>query len=195
MRSTSNRDQVIKVGAELFLAHGFTTTSMDDVVKQSGVAKSNIYYHFQSKDELALAVLEKHIASLQLLFRQCVLENKDDTLLQKLRTYTDGLIAELVERECIGGCPLMSLMVEAGKTNERLRERLRQFFSQQNQGLERLLNEGKRLGEIRSDLPTSALASLFISWLEGSLMVASIEKSATALRQERDALLHLFQSS
>lgn len=190
MRSISNRDYVIKVVADLFLVHGFASTSMDEVVKQSGVSKSNIYYHFKSKDELTLAVLESYITSLQRLFHEHVLA-KTGAFLPRLERYIDLLTQELVERDCAGGCPLISLMVEAGKTNEQVRLRLAQFFQQQARVFSELLAEGRRQGEIRSDLPVHALASLIASWLEGSLMLASIQKSASALREERDALLKL----
>lgn len=192
MRSVSNRDYVIKVGANLFLTRGFACTSMDDVVKQSKVSKSNIYYHFKSKDELALAVLEYHITALQrLLYEQA--DKQKATLLQRIERYTDLLIQELVERDCAGGCPLISLMVEAGKTNEVVRARLDQFFQQQIQQLTLFLEMGQRSGEIRGDLPARALAALITSWVEGMLMLASIQKSASSLREERDALLRMFQ--
>ena len=172
--------------------HGFASTSMDDVVKESGVSKSNIYYHFKSKDELALAVLEHTIVSLQGLLRGQT--GEEGTILQKLERYTDLLIQELVERDCVGGCPLMSLMVEAGKTNESLRTRLFQFFQQQTQQIALLLEEGKNHGEIRTDLPAHALAALITSWLEGTLMLASIQQSASSLREERNALLSMLQA-
>lgn len=190
MRSTSNRDYVVKVVADLFLEHGFASTSMDEVVKQSGVSKSNIYYHFRSKDELTLAVLESYISSLQRLFQEHVLAERG-ALLPRLKHYIDLLIQDLVERDCAGGCPLISLMVEAGKTNESVRERLAQFFQQQTRVFTALLEEGKSQGEVRHDLPAHVLASLITSWLEGSLMLASIVKSAASLREERDALLSL----
>lgn len=193
MRSVSNRDSVIQVGADLFLTRGFACTSMDDVVKQSKVSKSNIYYHFKSKDELALAVLEYHIAALQrLLYEQA--DSQEATLLQRIERYTDLLIQELVERNCTGGCPLISLMVESGKTNERVRMRLDQFFQQQIQQLTRFLDMGQHSGEIRGDLPAYALAALMTSWVEGMLMLASIQRSASGLREERDALLRMFQT-
>ncbi len=193
MRSISNRDYVIKVGADLFLTRGFACTSMDDVVKESKVSKSNIYYHFKSKDDLALAVLEYHIAVLQqLLYEQT--GEQEATLLQRIERYTDLLIQEFVERDCVGGCPLISLMVEAGKTNEKVRARLDQFFQQQIQQLTQLLTMGQHSGEIRGDLSARALAALITSWVEGMLMLASIQKSASSLREERDALLHMFQA-
>jgi AcrR family transcriptional regulator len=192
MRSTSNRDYVIKVVSEMFLLRGFACTSMDDVVKQSGVSKSNIYYHFKSKDELTLAVLENYISTLQNLFREQS-QAEDGQLLPRLKRYIEQLIRDLAERDCVGGCPLMSLMVEAGKTNEAVRVRLAQFFQQQKDQLTQLLEEGKRRGEVRNDLPASVLASLISSWLEGMLMLASIQKSASTLRGERDALLSMLK--
>ena len=193
MRSTSNRDYVIKVAAKQFLMHGFATTSMDDVVKESGVAKSNIYYHFKSKDELTLAVLESYISNLQSLFREHVLE-KQGTILPKLEHYMSLLIQELAARDCTGGCPLISLMVEAGKANESVRLRLAQFFQQQIQVFTQIFEEGKSRGEIRPDLPASTLASLLTSWLEGILMLASIQKSTSSLRGECRVLLSMMQA-
>lgn len=193
MRSTSNRDYVIKVVSEMFLLRGFACTSMDDVVKQSGVSKSNIYYHFKSKDDLTLAVLENYISTLQSLFREQS-QAEDGRLLPRLERYIEQLIQDLAERDCVGGCPLMSLMVEAGKTNEAVRVRLAQFFQQQKDQLTQLLDEGKRRGEVRNDLPASVLASLISSWLEGMLMLASIQKSASTLRGERDALLSMLKA-
>lgn len=194
MRSLSNRDYVIKVVSDLFLVQGFASTSMDEVVKRSGVSKSNIYYHFKSKDELTLAVLEYSISSLQRLFHEHVLAEKG-ALLPRLERYIDLLIEDLVERDCAGGCPLISLMAEAGKTNESVRLRLDQFFQQQVRVFTELFEEGKRQGEISSDLPAHSLASLITSWLEGSLMLASIKKSASALREERAALFRLLAAS
>ena len=194
MRSISNRDYVVKVVSELFLVHGFACTSMDDVVEHSGVSKSNIYYHFKSKDELALAVLESYIFSLQRLFQEHVLAS-GGALLPRLERYLDLLIQELVERDCVGGCPLISLMVEAGKTNESVRTRLAQFFQQQTDVFAKLLDEEKNQGEIRYDIPANVLASLITAWLEGSLMLASIQRSASSLREERDALLHMLKAS
>ena len=54
----SNKNRVIETAASLFLKVGYTYTSMDEVVQQSGVSKSNVYYHFSSKEELLLAVID-----------------------------------------------------------------------------------------------------------------------------------------
>ncbi len=44
--------------SELFLEHGFTNASMDQVAKRSGVSKQTVYSHFANKDALFTAVIE-----------------------------------------------------------------------------------------------------------------------------------------
>ncbi|MCH5584432.1 TetR/AcrR family transcriptional regulator [Shimazuella sp. AN120528] len=192
MNKLTNQDHVIQVAAELFRYRGLSNTAMDDVVKQSGVSKSNIYYHFKSKDDLTLAVLEAYISTLETSFQKLFIESHG-SLIEKTKLYTNMLIEELAERGCIGGCPLLSLMVEAGRTNEQVRVRLEIFFEQQVDHFTQLIQQGAEQGEIRNDLPANMLASIFSSWLEGMLMLISIKKNVDSFRKERDTLLKMLQ--
>jgi TetR/AcrR family transcriptional repressor of nem operon len=38
---------------------GFCNTSINDVIQATGVKKGNLYFHFASKEELSLAILEE----------------------------------------------------------------------------------------------------------------------------------------
>jgi AcrR family transcriptional regulator len=42
-----------------FLSAGYSGTSVDDIVKASGVSKGGIYWHFKSKDEIFLHLVKK----------------------------------------------------------------------------------------------------------------------------------------
>lgn len=57
-----NRTKAVEVAAQLFLRQGYAYVSMDEVVRVSGVSKSNIYYHFKNKEELLQAVVQFWIA-------------------------------------------------------------------------------------------------------------------------------------
>lgn len=50
---------------ELFLKNGFTTTNIDQVVKQAGVAKGTFYTYFSSKEEIVKALRERYIIELR----------------------------------------------------------------------------------------------------------------------------------
>jgi AcrR family transcriptional regulator len=56
---TSRRDHLVETALALFCRQGFRATGIDNVLRESGVAKKTLYNHFKSKDELVLATLRK----------------------------------------------------------------------------------------------------------------------------------------
>ena len=52
------RRQLLDVALELFAAHGYHATSMNDIAEAAGVTKPVLYQHFRSKRELYLELLE-----------------------------------------------------------------------------------------------------------------------------------------
>ncbi len=52
------RAALVQIGAELFGRHGYRATSMADLVAASGLTRGAFYFHFDSKRELARAVIE-----------------------------------------------------------------------------------------------------------------------------------------
>jgi len=49
--------QVMEAGSKLFTEHGFGAVSMDQVAKAAGVSKATVYAHFQSKEQLFVAIV------------------------------------------------------------------------------------------------------------------------------------------
>ena len=52
------RATILSAGQTIFLANGFSGTSMDDVARAAGVSKQTVYAHLQSKEQLFLAVID-----------------------------------------------------------------------------------------------------------------------------------------
>jgi AcrR family transcriptional regulator len=49
---------VLDAALELFSEHGFEGTSLQDIADRLGVTKAAVYYHFHTKDDLLLALVE-----------------------------------------------------------------------------------------------------------------------------------------
>jgi AcrR family transcriptional regulator len=54
------RERILRTAYELFLKHGFSAVGVDRIVAEAGVAKTTLYRHFRSKNDLVVAVLERH---------------------------------------------------------------------------------------------------------------------------------------
>jgi len=60
MRSTSKaRERILDVAGALFYARGIHAVGVDEIVARSGSAKTTLYAHFSSKDELVAAYLQQ----------------------------------------------------------------------------------------------------------------------------------------
>lgn len=59
MRAGDRRERILTTATNLFSRHGFTRTSIGQVAEEARVSKGLIFWHFQSKDRLFRAALER----------------------------------------------------------------------------------------------------------------------------------------
>ena len=57
---TDPRERLIRTAYELFTRHGLAAVGVDRIVAEAGVAKTTLYRHFRSKDDLVAEVLNRH---------------------------------------------------------------------------------------------------------------------------------------
>lgn len=55
------REELLSAAARVFAESGFHDASIDEVAKRAGYSKGAVYWHFASKDDLFLALVEKHV--------------------------------------------------------------------------------------------------------------------------------------
>ncbi|MEZ0264284.1 MAG: TetR/AcrR family transcriptional regulator [Phycisphaerae bacterium] len=53
------RDRLLDTAIDLFYAHGFHAVGLDRVLAETGVTKTTFYKHFESKDDLVVAAIER----------------------------------------------------------------------------------------------------------------------------------------
>ncbi len=54
--STDTRQRILDVALDLFIEQGFDGTSLRQIAEQLGVTKAALYYHFESKDDILMAL-------------------------------------------------------------------------------------------------------------------------------------------
>lgn len=72
--SSSTRDRLIDAALDLFYTHGFHAVGLDQILDRVGVTKTTFYNHFESKDELIVAAIDRRDRWEGESYRQRVLE-------------------------------------------------------------------------------------------------------------------------
>ncbi|WP_334174294.1 HTH-type transcriptional regulator RutR [Pseudoxanthobacter sp.] len=58
-RSAARRTVILDAGLVLFARHGLHGTKMEDIARQAGVSKTNLFYYFASKEAIYIALLQR----------------------------------------------------------------------------------------------------------------------------------------
>src|ERR1700739_4361134 len=58
-KGAATRAFLLQVAAEVFAERGYVETTMAELIARSGLTKGAFYFHFSSKDQLAMAVIEE----------------------------------------------------------------------------------------------------------------------------------------
>ncbi|MEU9169131.1 ScbR family autoregulator-binding transcription factor [Streptomyces sp. NPDC048420] len=64
-RAEVTRSAILDGAARAFDAEGYHGTSLGDIVREAGVTKGALYFHFGSKEELAQALIDEQFAALE----------------------------------------------------------------------------------------------------------------------------------
>ncbi|MEU5208694.1 ScbR family autoregulator-binding transcription factor [Streptomyces sp. NPDC020742] len=63
IRAKATRRDLLEAAARLFDERGYAGTSISDISAHSGRTSGAIYFHYASKEKLALAIVEEHFAT------------------------------------------------------------------------------------------------------------------------------------
>src|SRR3954463_9163190 len=107
----SSRDKILDVSTELFYRNGYQATSVDDIIAQAKVSKSNFYYHFKSKEELGLEVLNQRRMELEKSL-DCMLGDCEQCSKARLLKFVDFLVDSQEAELAKCGCPFGNLVAE-----------------------------------------------------------------------------------
>jgi AcrR family transcriptional regulator len=84
LQSQDSRDEILKAATQLFAGRGFHETSMAEVAREAKVSKALIFWHFKTKEELFVAVLNRLMEPYHIDFAEETRELDERAQLQRL---------------------------------------------------------------------------------------------------------------
>jgi AcrR family transcriptional regulator len=149
------RQRIVAAAREHFFAHGFRSVTMDDLAEGLGMSKKTLYAHFPSKTALVEAMLLDKFHGLEAELARITSECSSDflaglhRLLACVQRHTEEIQPPFL-RDIQREGPELFKVVEG-----RRREVIQRHFGQ-------LLEEGRREGLIRKDIPVHLLIEILL---------------------------------
>ena len=173
------RARVIEKARTLINRKGFSNTSTNDVVEATGVKKGNLYFHFPSKENLGLAILEKAQEDFFLFLEDSL---RGESPLEKIFNFFDAALEMHRREKFVGGCIFGNTALEMGDANSRFSERVHEVFSKWTALLTDLLVEATEVGELKTEISPEILAKHIVATIEGGIMLSKVSKKEGDLR-------------
>lgn len=144
-QSEKSRAAILMAAMNLISKHGFNGTTVDKIAAEAGLSKGSIFWHFENKENLFLAVIEAIRDGLL----HAIMSGQEEVFSprERLRLLLDNY-RTIIEVDCSRCLDLTVLIIEMVETNPALAGRLRDLFAELTDLLAGLLEEGRERGEI-----------------------------------------------
>src|SRR5467141_1360852 len=182
-KGAATRDQILDAASRLIHLQGYHCTSLDDVLRESGVGKGNFYYHFRSREELGYAILDENVAAFVERTLEPCFADPDGAAPGQFRCFLDRLEQAQRDRKCVGGCVMGNLASELSDVHEGFRTRLATVFMAWQARFAAALVGAKGRGEVAADCDPAATSRFLVASLEGAILMTKVIKDIGVMEQ------------
>ncbi|MBY0147502.1 TetR/AcrR family transcriptional regulator [Neobacillus niacini] len=165
---------IIEQSSSLFNKNGYKSTSIAEIMEATGLKKGGIFYHFESKDDLAKASFSYSLMTLKENYLQAI-KSKDRACVQ-FEAFTTIFKTLLNDDIIVGGCPLMNAAIEADDSNILIEDAIKEGFAGLINIIKDIIDFGKSQNEIGKHVDSEHMAVFILSSFEGALALSRLYK-------------------
>ncbi|REC45237.1 MULTISPECIES: TetR/AcrR family transcriptional regulator [Chryseobacterium] len=181
---------IIEKTASLFNTKGYTSTSLSDITKATGLTKGSIYGNFENRDKVALEVYQFNAGILKKNMQRSFGEEYP-TMSAKLYAFIAFYRKNWKVVFQHGGCPLMNAATECNDSFPELRKKVRHSFQDWIKMISDTIGEGQKNGEFKPEINAEEFASLFIMMIEGGILLSKTIEDEKYLNIALDKILQV----
>jgi AcrR family transcriptional regulator len=186
-RGQRSRRAIIDAASSVFARHGYVKASLNEIIRESGLTKGAFYFHFPSKQALALAVvLDGQERVTTAVLRSVSLHER---AVDRLFDVPRQVVTVLQSDET---CLAQDMLVAEMSRDPALRAELTQPRREWLARTERQFREAQAEGTVRDDVDPAVLAEVAIGGFMG-MQALTDELGDDALRRRVEALIAVVQ--
>ena len=188
-RGEHTKERILAAAQTQVLEKGFTATSIDDILKATGMTKGAFFHHFRSKSDLARQLVERFADNDFQMFEEwdrraeALAEDPYQAMVLFLKLFEDWL-DNLPEP--FAGCMFAVYVYESRQFDDEVNDFIKQSFSRWQNYYERKFEAVLAARRPKSDITAHELAESIVSILEGAFILArSFKDPGLISRQSR----------
>jgi len=172
-KRAARRLQILNAAWTCFQREGLHATTMDDIIRASGLSAGAVYSYFKTKDDLIVAALTTSLSELSGLLRPLLARDPPlapDELVREIAAAVEGFS----QRDGFDLKRVALLGWSEAQRNERLRATMQDFYLGFRQGLVEAAKAWRRGGRIARTADPEDVAKTVLSLVLGYVVQAAI---------------------
>jgi AcrR family transcriptional regulator len=183
-KGDQTRRHILGVAAQAFADRGYVGTSLNDLIKATGLTKGGFYFHFTSKEQLALEVLRvKQQDWIGTVLTTAMLHPR---AVDQLTEMAIGL-AEMHESDPAAGC-ISALSMELSQ-DPGLEPEIRQHLRAWVELTASVLRRAQVQGDLRADVDPDSVADMAVCAFIGMEHISNCHPAGPSLRDRVEQFL------
>jgi TetR/AcrR family transcriptional regulator, transcriptional repressor for nem operon len=175
------REKIVTAGFERLHRHGFNGSGVQDITDAAEVPKGSFYNHFESKEALGLAALDRYWELTERGLQ--ILSDERIPPLERLRSYFQSLADLMKSWRYAKGCMVGNFSTELADQSRSIRDRLSMILAAWTRAIENCIREAQTAKAIDSKLDPAILAAFLLNSWEGAVMRSRVDKDGKAQQQ------------
>jgi len=185
------KDKILSESKALVLENGFSGTSIDQILERTSITKGAFFYHFKSKNDLAIALIKEHAREDKAEMNRAIEKTeflKDDSLKRLLQFVQEFINMMSSLQEPYPGCLYASYIYESQNFSKEINNFICESISLWRDTLETLLNNVLKEYNTKLEVDIKSLADLFKVIFEGAFIVSKALNEPDIIAKQ---LIHL----
>jgi TetR/AcrR family transcriptional regulator, transcriptional repressor for nem operon len=180
------KEQIIAAAVETLHRKGFNGTSVQDITDAAKVPKGSFYNHFESKEELAVAALDRYWQ--EVLAGLGPLSDAKTPAIERLKRYFWHLGERGRAHAYRTGCMIGNMSTEMAEQSLMVRNRLAVVLAAWSRAIESCVREAQADGAMRRDLDARTIAAFLLNSWEGAVMRSKVDRDAASAEAFEEVL-------
>lgn len=177
MKKIRNKEQtinkILSAALKIFSEKGYQGATIDDIVAAIGYTKGAFYCHFNSKEELFLAIIDYRVAYQQEVFKSMVEVNTS------LRKNIENFLTYMIQiTQSENWIPLYIEFLAQSTKNEEVKRKMAKMYNDWREFLIVLIEKFQQAGLVPQALDKNFVAKLIIAIFDGFNIQALVEPVA-----------------
>ncbi|MBZ9772395.1 TetR/AcrR family transcriptional regulator [Mesorhizobium sp. CO1-1-8] len=149
MKGSRTKERLLRVGLDQVSVFGLSAVTLGQLADASGLSKSGLFAHFQSKEELQLELLDQFVSVIGRRVAEPAMRAAPG--LPRLHRLLELWLGWPARAGLSGGCPLSAALFELDDLDGRVRDHVRELEAQWRAMLVEVVSDAVAEGDLSTD--------------------------------------------